>query len=841
MTRCGKRSKVLALLVATIVQSTCGEWVVKLKDPLTAKAVADQHNLQNWGEVLPDSNLFHFATNGRSKRETHAALSDHPDVQWIEEQTPLKRTKRMPVDCFVSTVQTENKDSRRCVFPFIYKGKKYNSCTAEASSNGKPWCATEVRGDGQVISGKWGDCDFTSCSGEVTKQQDLPRPPPRFPSQQPPPRFLPQSQNFNSQSFTPAFNPDQQSFNPQVLPPPPPGPRSQRPTQPINRNFLDFLLRNGNLGQLPGLGPLRPGSGPPFARPPTGEEPEVDPPKLEELKTQWNDPRWPNMWFLNRGNDNVTGFGLDMNVEEAWELGASGKGVVVSILDDGVEHSHPDLKENYDPEASIDLNDKDSDPFPRYDLFNSNKHGTRCAGQVSAAANNSECSVGIAFHSKVGGVRVLDGPITDALEAKALSFNRNHIDIYSASWGPDDNGATVDGPGRLASQALKDGVEKGRNGKGSIFVWASGNGGKYADNCNADGYTTSPFTLSVSSASENGKIPWYSEPCSSSLASTYSSGSMRFRERKVTTTDLKGKCTNQHTGTSASSPIAAGIIALALEVNPELNWRDVQHLVVRTARPRGQLEANDWSENGVGLSFSHSFGFGLIDAGAMVKLAKEWETVPPQETCAASVNVGEVVIQSGSKQSVPMVMDAEHPCSKAIKFLEHLHATIDLSSRTQRGDLKVYLTSPSGTESVLLGFRPADSQQTGLGAFSQWPLMSVHYWGENPEGTWVLTVENRGKGDAVLKEFVLKFYGTTENPQPGKELLGSRKVDKEGKVLEKLRVVDQSVEDESEARGLKALEAHIALTKDTLAEAVEDIEEEVTTDVVQEPTASVNE
>ena len=164
------------------------------------------------------------------------------------------------------------------------------------------------------------------------------------------------------------------------------------------------------------------------------------------------------------------------------------------------------------------------------------------------------------------------------------------IDIYSASWGPDDDGRTVDGPGQLAKLALKDGVEKGRNGKGSIFVWASGNGGKYVDNCNCDGYTTSIYTLSVSSVSEQGLIPWYSEPCSSSLTTTYSSGSSKqLGERKVVTTDLHGRCTSQHTGTSASSPMAAGIVALTLEANPNLTWRDVQHIVVRTSIPQGNL------------------------------------------------------------------------------------------------------------------------------------------------------------------------------------------------------------------------------------------------------------
>ena len=65
---------------------------------------------------------------------------------------------------------------------------------------------------------------------------------------------------------------------------------------------------------------------------------------------------------------------------------------------------------------------------------------------------------------------------------------------------------------------------QGRGGRGSIFVWASGNGGSQSDSCNCDGYTNSIFTLSISSASEKGTKPWYLEECSSTLATTYSSG-----------------------------------------------------------------------------------------------------------------------------------------------------------------------------------------------------------------------------------------------------------------------------------------------------------------------------
>ena len=90
-------------------------------------------------------------------------------------------------------------------------------------------------------------------------------------------------------------------------------------------------------------------------------------------------------------------------------------------------------------------------------------------------------------------MRILDGKIYDQTEADAFSFNRNYIDIYVAGWGPDDDGKTVDGPGPLTKLVLEEGVKKGRNGKGSIFVWAAGTGGKHFDECNCDGYVTSRY------------------------------------------------------------------------------------------------------------------------------------------------------------------------------------------------------------------------------------------------------------------------------------------------------------------------------------------------------------
>jgi hypothetical protein len=342
------------------------------------------------------------------------------------------------------------------------------------------------------------------------------------------------------------------------------------------------------------------------------------------------DPLWNDMWYLNR---NLRDASLpDMNVSGAWSQGYSGRGVAVTFLDDGLEKDHPDIAQNYDPKASTDINSNDDDPTPRYEETNENKHGTRCAGEVAAVANNSICSVGVAYNALIGGIRMLDGDVTDSVEASSLSHNSDHISIYSASWGPDDNGEVVDGPGALTKKAFIEGATKGRNGLGSIFVWASGNGGRFNDSCACDGYANSIYTISISSTSEHNEKPWYLEECTSTLATTYSSGNERAGEHEIVTTDINHKCTSKHTGTSAAAPLAAGIIALALEANPKLTWRDVMYLTVLSSRPKA-IKSNNYIMNKRGLLVSSRYGFGLMDAGKMVELAKNWVNVPDLQSC----------------------------------------------------------------------------------------------------------------------------------------------------------------------------------------------------------------
>ncbi|XP_013409557.1 neuroendocrine convertase 1 [Lingula anatina] len=490
---------------------------------------------------------------------------------------------------------------------------------------------------------------------------------------------------------------------------------------------------------------------------------EDDPPHIEPF----HDPNWSHEWYLTHQDSdkrrNPTSH-ADLRVVEAWDkYKVTGKGVVISIPDDGLEWTHPDLRASYDPYASTDLNGGDSDPSPRYDALDQNRHGTRCAGEIAMQPNDNLCGVGVAYGAKVGGIRMLDGRVTDSVEAKALSFNHTYVDIVSASWGPNDDGKTLEGPGRLCKEAFIKGITEGRGGKGIIYMWASGNGGRSQDNCNCDGYTGSIYTLSISSATEHNKEPWYAERCASTMATAYSSGN--FGEKKIVSTDLHNKCTEAHTGTSASAPLAAGVMALVLERNPNLTWRDVQHLVAWTSQKSPLGENPGWKTNGAGFEVSSSFGFGILDALALVETADPatWKTVPEKSICEVDVTDGlPKALSSGNQVVIKIKTTGCEGQDNEIRSLEHVQLVVDVTY-SRRGSLEIWLKAPSGMTTKLLSTRKYDTSRDGL---KNWSFLSVHNWGENPKGTWEVTIADQTTGGqrGSVKSVKLLLHGTKEIP-----------------------------------------------------------------------------
>lgn len=229
-----------------------------------------------------------------------------------------------------------------------------------------------------------------------------------------------------------------------------------------------------------------------------------------------SDPIFTEQWHLL----NTVQPGHDVNITGVWLQGITGKNATVAIVDDGLDMHSDDLKDNFYAQGSYDFNDKTDLPEPR---LSDDRHGTRCGGEVSAVKNNV-CGVGAAWDSKIAGLRILSKMITDADEALAMNYDFLHNDIYSCSWGPPDDGRTMEAPGILIRRAMLNAVQKGRNGLGSIYVFASGNGAASDDNCNFDGYTNSIYSITVGAVDRKGGHPYYSEACSANLVVTYSSG-----------------------------------------------------------------------------------------------------------------------------------------------------------------------------------------------------------------------------------------------------------------------------------------------------------------------------
>ena len=433
-----------------------------------------------------------------------------------------------------------------------------------------------------------------------------------------------------------------------------------------------------------------------------------------EVTLSFADPLYPQQWHLQT-----------LNLLPVWEQGIAGRGVVVSMVDDGIDYNHEDLAPQYLADGSYDWNDNDENPLPR---LAEDIHGTRCAGEI-VAATNSVCGIGVAYEAKITASRILSAPISDAVEASALSYKNQLNHIYSNSWGPWDDGATVEAPGPLAQRAFREGVAKGRDGRGSIFVFAAGNGGQN-DNCNYDGYANSIYTIAIGAVGRDGVYPSYAEPCSAHLAVVPSSNT----RDGIFTDNIHDGCTGRHGGTSAAAPLAAGIIALALQVREELTWRDVQWLVIELAE-KVDPGIRDWKMNGAGYHVHHMYGFGLLDASLLVEKARNWELVPPQKKIT--------IYSRDPGAEVYFEVDG-------VITLEHVTVTLSTVS-SERGAAEFELISPAGTASLLATRRPRDTTREGL---SGWTFVTVHNWGEESAGRWTLRARN-----AVVTSSSLSLYG----------------------------------------------------------------------------------
>lgn len=477
-----------------------------------------------------------------------------------------------------------------------------------------------------------------------------------------------------------------------------------------------------------------------------------------------NDSLFSKQWHLRNTGQLGGTPGIDVKPLLVWDS-FRGAGIRIGMVDDGLQTTHPDLALNVDTLNGYDWNGGDNDPNPdvRYD-----DHGTSCAGVAAARGNNTTGVCGAAPEATLVGLRLIAGYVSDQQEADAMNYRNDIIQIKSNSWGPNDDGRTLEGPGPLAQAALANACKLGRGGLGTLIFWAGGNGGNVGDNSNYDGYANSIYTIAVAALSDTGLKADYSERGANLVVTAPSSSSGR---PGITTTDLIGSngynatglspepadtnFTSTFGGTSSATPLVSGVCALLLQSKPTLGWRDVQEILMKSATKCSYTDT-DWVNNAGGFHFNHKFGAGLINADAAVTLAKTWTNL------AAQVN--SVSAQTGLTVAIPD--NNTIGITRTFVISDNLRVeqvTVKLNvTHTYRGDLDITLRSPSGTISKL-----AEKHSDSGDNYSNWTFMTVRNWSESSKGTWTLIVKDLATGDVgTLSAATLTIFGTGSTTPP---------------------------------------------------------------------------
>ncbi len=464
------------------------------------------------------------------------------------------------------------------------------------------------------------------------------------------------------------------------------------------------------------------------------QESYVDATSPRQDRSVPTDPLVPSQWHLINPANPLA----DLNIEPAWAAGYIGTGVTVGVLEGGWNIGHTDLSTKYALDASQ----------PGEDFGN---HATSVAGIIGAAANNALGGTGIAHGASLSRLYYGD----DTATAEAFAFRNDLNAIKSNSWGPSDIGRAWT-MSDLQRQALTDAATTGRDGKGTVIVWAAGNGRTINnDRVDYDPWASHPWVIAVGAVGHTDTLGTFSEPGSSVMVVAPSRRTLSGPGDLgiVTTTDAS-TYTTSFGGTSAAAPMVAGVVALMLQANANLSVRDVMHILINTARRCDPANAS-WFINGAGRWTSDDYGFGAVDAGAATATAANWQSVPNvQAWTSPSQTVGMLVpdnapASSGGGVASTILVPRRLIAERAIVRLTLPHAAI--------GQLRITLTSPQGTVSRLATPRSDNSANRYL----SYMFTSLRSWGEATNGTWTLRASDEAAGtDGTFDSWQIEFLGT---------------------------------------------------------------------------------
>ena len=554
-----------------------------------------------------------------------------------------------------------------------------------------------------------------------------------------------------------------------------------------------------------------------------------------------------------------------VNAVGAWNQ-ASGQGVRVGVLDSFFDLNHSDLQSalptsfDWDGDSvddAIDANNNGiADVFEpegfTYDLGSNlwpvnnqrnrrQSHGTAASG-IAVGRINGESGIGIAPETEWLPFGVLDRQFDSRLDDWPSENYYSYADVVNNSWG---SGSSTNGTLRFGTPTDTANWETAT--AGAIQVVSAGNdrgpGNSIVlrgwDNTNNDNRTRRE-NIVVAATMRNGEVEQYSTPGATIFTSAPVNGSnFRFEDsfgvnanqQRTVTADVtddpaidggpnndnagyvNGPTHTRFNGTSAAAPMVTGTIALMLEANPSLDWRNVQHILAQTSTKNGLIDSNGdgqldaidpnaggnandaaaastiemrdtftpgvnttfrindghntgWFQNGAGHWVSDSFGFGIVNAGAAVELASRWRSVAPEHKISTNnILANPFTIQEGNLGGLNSLDEAgswDVDDHVSVEWVE-LNIKLDLE---EQDEIMLAVQSPSGTRSVLMAPGGSDAtpfpSTSSSNSFGERTFITNQFWGEDSRGEWSVEVlDTNADGDtARLSDASLDIFGT---------------------------------------------------------------------------------
>jgi thermitase len=314
-----------------------------------------------------------------------------------------------------------------------------------------------------------------------------------------------------------------------------------------------------------------------------------------------NDPKLGQLWGMkNTGAADSTGkvgvSGVDIGAEQAWDIQTGSKDVIIAVIDTGTSFDNEDLKDNMwtnqaelngkpgvDDDGNGVVDDIYGAAFIKGQKLGSNRddhgHGSHCSGTIGARGDDGKGIVGVAWNTRIMGVKFLDAGGSGTLEDAILAIDyatKMGAKIMSNSWG-----------GGGFSQTLKDAITRS-NAAGALFVAAAGN--ESNNNDSNPSYPASydvPNVLAVAAIDNQGQLASFS---------SYGRSKVHVGAPGVNilSSTLGGKY-ESWSGTSMATPHVSGIAGLIASQFPTMTNVEIKQRIVSTARPiaglRGKVQS----------------------------------------------------------------------------------------------------------------------------------------------------------------------------------------------------------------------------------------------------------